>query len=171
MPEISIYPLILDIRVEEQLEFHLTQQNLTWYGSVMKQNNSTGVLLKRYQYDLTNQNQSFVPFLQLMLSWDHAVSQAGGVASVWQWHVCDTSRPEYEAAVPSVTCHVSRDALDLTPTPGLETPALHPAVDIQINHQSYGLSWLQHCSNEAGACNSAVLPTFILKYIKVKHVL
>ena len=30
--------------VEEQLEFYLMQQNLTWYGSVMKQNNSTGVL-------------------------------------------------------------------------------------------------------------------------------
>ena len=29
---------------KEQLEFHLKQQNLTGYGSVMKQNNSNGVL-------------------------------------------------------------------------------------------------------------------------------
>ena len=72
--------------------------------------------------------------------------------------------------VSRVTCHEM--LLTLPPHRGWRHPApCSGHLNSQIKHQTYGLSWLQHCSNEAGACSSAVLPTFILKYIKVKHVL
>ena len=149
-----------------------SQLHITIFLTISK--HFSHVLLKRYQCSVIGPIKINHLFLSYSLCWVEttqcprpAVLPVLVLARVtaWQWHVCDTSRPEYEAAVPSVTCHVSRDALDLTPTPWLETPALHPAVDTQIKHQTYGLSWLQHCSNEAGACNSAVLPTFILKYV------
>ena len=87
--------------------------------------------------------------------------------TAWQWHVCDTSRPEYEAScqVSRVTCH----EMLLTLPPHRVWRHCWPCsghLNSQIKHQSYGRGWLQHCSNEAGACSSAVLGhTFILKHI------
>ena len=92
--------------------------------------------------------------------------------TAWQWHVCDTSRPEYEAScqVSRVTCH----EMLLTLPPHRVWRHCWPCsghLNSQIKHQSYGRGWLQHCSNEAGACSSAVLGhTFILEHIKVKHI-
>ena len=120
---------------KEQLEFHLKQQNRIWLDMGVSWNRTIPMVFYKRDISVIWPIKINHLFLSYSLCWVESMQcsvpgrqccQCWPRVTAWQWHVCDTSRPEYEAS-----CQVSRVTRCSWPYPHTASgDTAGPAVDI-----------------------------------------